>query len=212
MVLGEEAHIMSEENGPRFRPMPTNEVDTYANLILLCPSDHKIVDEQVTYYTEERLQSLKREHEQWVKEKISPAVPVIRVRDPEAGKPLVLQRIDTGKELMSIVAHTFAAHHDHPEPQSGEEAEHIGQFFQNTSDYIDMWDDIGPSGRVEEEFSMNKDIVQLRDAGLVVYAGKRNHIITGGIEAPAPWPIAYIIIYRSDEEVIKASPMDKQTY
>jgi hypothetical protein len=35
--------------------MPTKEVDTYANLLLLCPSDHKIVDEQVTYYTEQRL-------------------------------------------------------------------------------------------------------------------------------------------------------------
>src|SRR5438270_3898437 len=66
VVLGEEAHIVSEEpNGPRFRPMPKNEVDTYDNLILLCSTDHKIVDEQVAYYTEQRLQSLKREREQW---------------------------------------------------------------------------------------------------------------------------------------------------
>jgi hypothetical protein len=52
VVLGEEAHIVSEKpNGPRFRPMPTKEVDSYANLLHLCPSDHKIVDEQVTRYT-----------------------------------------------------------------------------------------------------------------------------------------------------------------
>src|SRR5436309_1061964 len=49
VVLGEEAHIVSEEpNGPRSRPMPRKEVDAYTNLLLLCPSDHKIVDEQVT--------------------------------------------------------------------------------------------------------------------------------------------------------------------
>jgi hypothetical protein len=30
--------------------MPAKEVDAYTNLMLLCPSDHKIVDEQVTYY------------------------------------------------------------------------------------------------------------------------------------------------------------------
>src|SRR5579884_421462 len=89
VVLGEEAHIVSEEvNGPRYRPMPKSEVDTYANLILLCPSDHKIIDEQVTTYTEERLHALKREHEQWVKDIISPTVAAIKIRDPDADKPV----------------------------------------------------------------------------------------------------------------------------
>src|SRR5579864_9599395 len=92
VVLGEEAHIVSEElNGPRFRPIPRKEVDSYANLLLLCPSDHKIVDEQVTYYTEQRLQTLKREHERWVKDRFSSTIPAIKIRDPEAGKPVILQ-------------------------------------------------------------------------------------------------------------------------
>src|SRR5260370_38582887 len=96
VVLGEEAHIVSEEpNGPRFRPMPTKEVDAYANLLLLCPSDHKIVDEQVTYYSEQRLQALKREHEQWGKDRIASTIPAIKIRDPEAGKPGILLPIDT---------------------------------------------------------------------------------------------------------------------
>src|SRR5215469_9859812 len=113
VVLGEEAHIVSEEpNGPRYRPMPKEEVDTYANLLLLCPSDHKIVDEQVTYYTEQRLHTLKREHEQWVQYRFSPTPPPIRVRDPEAGKPIALRLIETGKELMSIASHKHAIHHD----------------------------------------------------------------------------------------------------
>jgi len=170
-VLGEEAHIVSEEpNGPRFRPMPRKEVDAYANLLLLCPSDHKIVDEQVTYYTEQRLQTLKREHEKWVKDRISSTIPAIKIRDPEAGKPVILQRIDTGKELMNVLAHTLAAHHDNPEPRCIEEAELIGEFFQNTTDYTDIWDDIEPSGRILAEFSMSGEITRLREAGLVVYA------------------------------------------
>jgi hypothetical protein len=117
VVLGEEAHIVSEEpNGPRFRPMPAKEVEAYANLMLLCPSDHKIVDEQVTYYTEQRLQTLKREHEQWVTYRFSPTPPPLRVSNPEVGKPIVLRRIDTGKELMNIASHKHAIHHDSPEP------------------------------------------------------------------------------------------------
>ena len=197
VVLGEEAHIVSEEpNGPRFRPMPRKDVDAYANLLLLCPSDHKIVDEQITYYTEQRLQALKREHEQWVKDRVSATIPAIKIRDPEAGKPVMLQRIDTGKELMNIVAHTLDAHHDNPEPRSAEEAELIGGFFQNVADYIDIWDEIEPSGRIQAEFSMSKEITRLREAGLVVYAGVKQHVIEGGVQAPEAWPVAYVVIRR----------------
>ena len=210
VVLGEEAHIVSEEpNGPRFRPMSRKEVDTYANLLLLCPSDHKIVDEQVTYYTEQRLQSLKGEHEQWVKGRVSSTIPAIKIRDPEAGKPVMLQRIDTGKELMNVLAHTLATHHDNPEPRSIEEAEVIGGFFQNTTDYSDIWDEIEPSGRIQAEFSMSEEISRLREAGLVVYAGVKNHVIEGGVEAPARWPVAYIVIRRGDDESLKARPTNK---
>jgi hypothetical protein len=206
VVLGEEAHIVSEEpNGPRFRPMSKKEVDAYTNLLLLCPSDHKIVDEQVTYYTEERLQALKREHEQWVKDKIAPTTPTIKVRDPVADKPVALQLIDTGKELMNVVAHTLAAQHGNPEPRSNDEAELIGQFFQSTSDYIDIWKDIGPSGRIQAEFSMSEEITRLREAGLVVYAGVKQFVIEGGAQAPAPWPVAYIVIYRMDDEAIRTN-------
>ncbi len=210
VVLGEEAHIVSEEpNGPRFRPMPRKEVDSYANLLLLCPSDHKIVDEQVTYYTEQRLQTVKREHEQWVKDRVSATIPAIKIRDPEVGKPVMLQRVDTGKELMNIVAHTLAAHHDNPEPRSTEEAELIGGFLQDVTYYIDIWDDIEPSGHIQAEFSMSGEITRLLEAGLVVYAGVKEHVIEGGVEASAPWPVAYIVIRRSDDESIKASPTDK---
>ncbi len=206
-MLGEEAHIVSEEpNGPRFRPMPRKEVDSYANLILLCPSDHKVVDEQITYYTEHRLQTLKREHEQWVKDRVSPTIPAIKIRDPEAGKPIMLQRIDTGKELMNVLAHALATHHDNPEPRSSEEAELIGDFLQSATDCIDIWDDIEPSGRIQAEFSMSEELTRLREAGLVVYAGFKQHVIEGGVGAPAPWPVAYVVIRRSGNESIKASP------
>jgi hypothetical protein len=210
VVLGEEAHIVSEEpNGPRFRPLPKKEVDTYANLILLCPSDHKIVDEQVTYYTEQHMQTLKHEHEQWVKDRISSTIPAIKIRDPDADKPVMLKCIDTGKELMNVLAHTLAVHHDNPEPQSIEEAELIGEFFQNTTDYTDIWDDIEPSGHIKAEFSMSGEITRLREAGLVVYAGIKQHVVEGGVKAPEPWPVAYIVIRRSDDESIKASATNK---
>ncbi len=45
---------------------------------------------------------------------------------------------------------------------------------------------------------MSEEITRLREAGLVVYAGAKNHVIEGGVKAPEPWPVAYIVIRRSD--------------
>jgi len=52
---------------------------------------------------------------------------------------------------------------------------------------------------------MSEELTRLREAGLVVYAGVKEHVIEGGVGAPAPWPVAYIVIRRSDDEFIKAS-------
>jgi hypothetical protein len=210
VVLGEEAHIVSEaSNGPRYRPMPKQEIDTYANLLLLCPSHHKIVDEQVTHYTEQRLQTLKSEHEQWVKDHVSQAEPAIKIRDPHPDKPAKLKRVTTGKELMSVLAHTFAIHLDNPEPKSSEEAELIGAFVQNATENTDIWDEIGQSDRIRTEFSMTGEITRLQKAGLLVYTGSEMHIIEGGTTPSAPWPIAYLIIKRDDDESIKVQPKEQ---
>src|SRR6266487_6980215 len=73
----------------------------------------------------------------------------------------------------------------------------------------DIWDEIEPSGRIRAEFSMSEEITRLREAGLMVYAGVKEHVIEGGVKAPEPWPIACIVIYRSDDKSIKASPTKK---
>jgi hypothetical protein len=180
--------------------MPKDQVDAYANLLLLCPSDHKKVDEQVSYYSEQRLLAIKGEHERWVKDRLSATTPRFKIRDPQPDKPVAIQRIETGKQLMSIVAHTLAEKHEHPEPRSAEEAELIGAFLQNAMDYSEVWDEIGPSGRIQAEFSMSADIDRLREAGLVVYAGAKNHVLEGGMDGGSSWPIAYIVIRREGDE------------
>ena len=51
---------------------------------------------------------------------------------------------------------------------------------------------------------MSEEITRLREAGLVVYAGVKQHVIEGGAQAQAPWPVAYIVIYRIDDKAIRA--------
>jgi hypothetical protein len=73
-VLGEEAHIIArEKGGPRGNSdLPEEQRDKYANLILLCQRDHKIIDDQLRKYTVEKLQKIKMLHLKWVEDNLHP--------------------------------------------------------------------------------------------------------------------------------------------
>lgn len=72
-LVGEAAHIVAEQpDGPRGQSSLTIEQrNTYGNLILLCNVHHKQVDDQVNYFTTERLTSIKAQHESWVRTSLS---------------------------------------------------------------------------------------------------------------------------------------------
>lgn len=66
-IIGDECHIVSgSEGGPRFDPHFSGDIDAYENLLLLCASDHRVVDTQVGAYSVEKLKQLKANHEQVV--------------------------------------------------------------------------------------------------------------------------------------------------
>ncbi|GAB4377356.1 MAG: hypothetical protein Kow00121_26530 [Elainellaceae cyanobacterium] len=71
--IGEQAHIVAKEsNGPRGDSLLTlDERDSYANLILLCPTHHTVVDKNPEDFPVEKLHTLKTEHELWVQQTLS---------------------------------------------------------------------------------------------------------------------------------------------
>ncbi|MGW9549640.1 HNH endonuclease signature motif containing protein [Citricoccus zhacaiensis] len=65
-VIGEEAHIRSGSvDGPRYEAkFPRDEIDTYRNLILLCPTHHTLVDKDCGRgYSIEDLEQMRVHHE-----------------------------------------------------------------------------------------------------------------------------------------------------
>lgn len=63
-IIGEVCHIAGRINGPRYDPGQTNLArHGFDNLIVLCGAHHKIVDQQVSEYTVERLSEIKRNNE-----------------------------------------------------------------------------------------------------------------------------------------------------
>lgn len=71
--IGEQAHIVAKEsNGSRGdSPLTSNERDSYANLVLLCPTHHTIIDGNPKDFPIERLHSIKTDHELWVQQTLS---------------------------------------------------------------------------------------------------------------------------------------------
>ncbi|KZM78204.1 HNH endonuclease [Cellulosimicrobium sp. I38E] len=74
IVVGEEAHIRAQSpGGPRYDPDYPN-VDSYANLVLLCPTHHTIIDKsEPENWPVKRLEKLKTDHEMWVRGRRSAA-------------------------------------------------------------------------------------------------------------------------------------------
>lgn len=74
VIVGEMAHIVGEKhstNSPRgISKLPEENRNDYANLILLCPNDHTIIDKDENEWPVERLHVIKREHELWVEEQL----------------------------------------------------------------------------------------------------------------------------------------------
>lgn len=83
--VGENAHIEGENPGAaHYNPnMTDKERADYANLILVCPTCHTKIDNDVQEYTVDKLVSIKKEHEKWVVESRRLAMPEITFAELE---------------------------------------------------------------------------------------------------------------------------------
>lgn len=64
-VIGEEAHIVAQKrDGPRGDGSPPGgDIDGVANLILVCPTHHRLIDDQPQNFSVGMLEEIKRSHE-----------------------------------------------------------------------------------------------------------------------------------------------------
>ena len=82
-TLGEIAHIVAKSaEGPRGESdLPAESRDNYDNLILLCPTHHKTIDNNPEIYTVEKLHQMKQKHEEWVNKQLDKGVITVRSID-----------------------------------------------------------------------------------------------------------------------------------
>lgn len=89
-VLGEAAHIVARSHrGPRGAGPRPIDIDGYDNLILLCPDDHKVIDDRPAEYSVKWLQARKRAHCSWVRDRLSKAQSPLSERSAEMDQLLL---------------------------------------------------------------------------------------------------------------------------
>jgi hypothetical protein len=125
-VIGDECHIIAEhENGPRGRSdKNSQDRDSYQNLILLCKSHHKMIDDQIETYTVQILTKLKADHEKWVKDTLEP-----NKRTNNTLQFIKLPLILDSKEIVQILTNASSHHIDYPTPENEYELNIIQEFI-----------------------------------------------------------------------------------
>jgi HNH endonuclease len=184
-VFGEECHIVAQSpGGPRATAVA--DLDDYDNLILLCRKHHKQVDDQRSYFTVERLQKIKGEHEEREARRDADG-PVRLISDPTKPTPKMFRLCLTGQALLQSVngAHSFWP--SYPEYLSDEQADAVDALLDDLRDYLDVASEMSyRQGRLAAK-EFGEHIKRLADVGMVVGIRDRHMLLTGGPSQPSSW-------------------------
>lgn len=166
--IGEECHIISSKsNGPRYKEGLTD-YDVPENLMLLCRNHHKQIDELHETYTEELLNYVKLNHEQWVQSTLNKAI----TNETDDGSPSFLTIVKTGGQLLNLLGSSYGTTVDYDEVQTEEEAELIGRVSQSLVDYLDLLEIVEPGEHPKLSLQMKDMINDLEANGYLLFGQK----------------------------------------
>ena len=114
----------------------------------------------------------------------------------------VAERIETGRQLLSVIGGSHASMFDNDEVENEREAEIIGNFLQGAQDYLDLWDDMGNYERTQAQFEYNKVIAELEQAGFLVYGTQRLEKYKLSTSVIDDWRVAYMLVKRKTNPLV----------
>ena len=170
-IIGEECHICaSNPKGPRYDSrLSATEVDDYNNFILLSRNYHKIVDDNPAAFTPERLQAIKKSHEDWVRNVLEFGIRNIKSTKYPDSTISLLTRILTGSQLLNLLSRAHGYDFDNDELHDNFEVELVGTFLQNAHDYGEIMSDMESAERVRTKFFLSEQLNVLENHGFWVF-------------------------------------------
>lgn len=206
-VVADECHIISPQpSGPRHDPsFPPEKLDAYENLILLCRTHHKMVDDQTATFTTDILRQFKANHAVWVSQQLASGQKPqpVRLRRVKQNIPSFLSRLTTGKEVLDLVTNAMAYSFDHDELKSQKEVDLVGAFVEVAQDWGDLSYDLEAGRRVQIAYDLTRSLNELEAAGFFVFGGREVQLLEGGDQsAPSSWPVAIMRVLRQSNPAI----------
>lgn len=202
-VVGAECHIAARSpGGARFNSnLPSEQSDNIENLILLCATHHKMIDDQSETYTVELLKQIKANHESWVDNKlkdIEEVKPIRFIRFKEK-IPRELPLIKSGRELLTIAEGCHGAYHQYSDHLNDSETDLVGCFLQYVQDYLDLCSCLEPAEKVREAKAIDDQLNELAEIGLFVFAATEIQRLEGGIGQPQNFHVLHLSIQRATD-------------
>lgn len=205
-VVGRECHIVSgKERGPRYDPeFPQSKVDDIANLLLLCPTHHAIVDAQDSTYTADQLREVKETHESRMRAQregvdFPPEIRFIRSKD---AIPKKLKCLTTGRELVQLVESDHAMYFDYPPVRTQEDADLFAGFGRELEDWGMLLSDGEAHVRVEAELALGNLVNELLSHDCAIFGAMEKQRVEGGIKGSSDWYVSHLTIARIDDPAI----------
>jgi hypothetical protein len=182
-VVGDEAHIVARSpDGPRGGQLDPAALDEYDNLILVCKTHHKVVDDQHETFTADFLRTLKRVPEQWVRDRL----------EETSDSHTVVRRLSDGRAVWALLDGALSMSVESLDEGTPEVDEALADlsdaFLQLLNDYLDVIPDIHIQG-MSAIRQAQRTLGELLEHGLVVLGGRRTLAVGG-----EPWPDAVFVI------------------
>lgn len=212
-VIGEECHIISSSpEGPRFdSAYPISRIDDLDNFVLLCRIHHKMIDDQCETYPAARIRRLKQDHEKWVQGKLdgNPHFSPPRIRRIRANIPTHLERITKGLDLFALASGCHGQYQHHEPELSDSEIELVGGFLQEFKDWMEL-DPDEPMECLRIKKRLSEMIKEIEGGGFLVFAGRENQILEGGVGGPTNWTVLHLSVLRNmDSSIVYSNHANK---
>lgn len=205
-VVGEECHIVSgSPRGPRFDPQySSGQVDDISNLLLLCGTHHKMVDDQFETYSVDVLRTIRANHEEWVESRLKTdaASRPVRLRRLRENIPVHLLLMRSGRRVIAMASSCYGMYPGYPDDLSGDEVELVGGFLQKLKDYMDLSSDLEPVDEVHASVDLDNELEALARRGFLVFTAVEEQIIEGGVGPSSPFPFLHVAVVRDSDSSI----------
>ncbi len=194
-MIGVEAHIIGERSGAaRYEPLPGAERDAYENKILLCPTDHALVDGQPEHWPVEKLRAHKDAHEQ----KMTALTDDERSDGLKFHMPraVMLEPVIAGRQLLNIVGPAYAYVFDADDFQGEAEHEAAKALLGDAHDCAEIYTMLSPAEHIDLAQGLSERLREAMSAGLIL-KGKRIDVDVTDPRGRQRWPVAILHLRRA---------------